>query len=174
MQRKLRIPATLAETARQLKVTTHPSLISIDPGETTGYSVWLENSFLPALSGQKDTTEIAEAGFLADLTKLIDKYKPKFLILEEYRIYPHKTKVHTHSDLHTPRLIGAIELIASSASNSVKVLKQGAHLAKGFVSDKKLKHWNLYEPGHPHRNDAVRHAIYAILFNRQLKSIRPV
>jgi hypothetical protein len=58
--------------------------------------------------------------------------------------------------------MGAIEYIAFD--QELQLHKQMANLAKGFVTDKKLHDWGLYQIGKQHARDAIRHAVYYLLF----------
>lgn len=44
---------------------------------------------------------------------------------------------------------------------------QSSSDAKSTVTDDRLKRWGLYEPGRPHRNDAMRHLILWLRHLRQ-------
>ena len=99
--------------------------------------------------------------------RLMDEHKPTRVVCEEYRVYGWRTRQHAWSELHTPQLIGALRAIA--AQRGIPVVLQGAGLAKGFVSDAKLRAWGLYRSGMRHAMDAVRHACYYLLFGRKKK-----
>lgn len=136
-------------------------LITFDPGQTTGYSIW-------------DNMKLTEAGQLATFPLKDSVYQIKawvvnqipqsikrtgvHIVMEEYRVYQHKTESHAHNDMHTSRLIGALETLL--VLRGVPYSMCGAGLAKTFATDDKLEAWNLWQPGKKHARDAIRHAIY--------------
>lgn len=134
-------------------------LLSFDPGHTTGYAVFVGHEL--SEFSQLETKSIPQATeVIGDLFK---KVGPDVVIVEDYRIYKWKTEHHGGSTVLTARVIGCIETIATQHMTNV-VIKQPAHTAKGFVTDKRLKEWAFYEPGMKHARDAIRHACYFILF----------
>lgn len=84
------------------------------------------------------------------------------VVIEDYRVYSWKTKDHAWAGLHTSRLIGATELICYDAG--LDLTKQTAQQAKGFCTDDKLQAWGLWQEGQRHARDAIRHALYYLLF----------
>ncbi len=135
------------------------SLLSFDPGETTGWSEW--KGYKMVNFGELSTSSIPDASL--HLYDYIGEINPDFIVTEEYRVYGHKTQDHAWSPMHTSRLIGAIECIA--ALQRVPVIFQGAGQAKGFAKDEKLKNWDLWKKGQRHARDSIRHALYWFLFN---------
>lgn len=148
-------------------IPTDLRVLALDPGETTGWCYFLGASFMA--SGQLGPFQTVE-GAAFKITELIDKYEPHAIIGEGYRVYAHKARSHTHDSLFTPRLIGAITLL--SAQKKIKRFEQSAAQAKAFVTDSKLKEWNFWIPGQRHARDAIRHAVYYLLFG-QLPKGRP-
>jgi hypothetical protein len=96
--------------------------------------------------------------------KILEKFQPDVLIVENYRIYPWKLKQHSFSNVPTLQYIGAIRMAAQV--RKIKVVFQMAQLAKQFCTDGKLRAWKLYNNGHKHANDAIRHGCYYLLFAR--------
>jgi hypothetical protein len=152
-------------------------VLALDPGETTGWCYFLGASLME--KGEIGPCETVEGAALL-IEELFDRIKPHCVVGEGYRVYAWKARSHTHSDLFTPRLIGAISLLC--AQKQIKRFEQTAHQAKSFVSDDKLKEWNFYRKGESkqkHARDAVRHAVYYLLFGklpkvtRQLKLATP-
>jgi len=145
-------------------------LLAIDPGETTGIALFLNiqpvNQF--ELKPRQVSGVIEPVASLADqIASTLNRYREiDVIILEDYRVYKWRAKQHTWSDLHTPRLIGAIEYIASK--EKIPIIKQPAHVAKQFCTDDKLKHWGMYISGLKHARDAVRHGCYYLLFNKEI------
>lgn len=138
-------------------------LLAIDPGETTGIRV-----FKGVIAGeyqQVKTDTVNGVGQSAlELECLIDRIKPAVIVMEEYRVYAHRTRQHAGSDLYTPRLIGALELLISK--RGIPLIKQTASQAKRFCTDDKLRMWGFYCRGKKHANDATRHGCYYLLFGK--------
>jgi hypothetical protein len=149
----------LATRTSQSGVRTPPgSLLALDPGETTGWAVFT-NAVLSD-HGQHNTSNPDLS--LKEMTKLFDDHKPDEVIMEDYRVYAQRREQHVGSSLHTPRLIGLIETLCGQ--RGIPYHKQLASLAKGFVTDKKLRDWGLYDSAKRHSRDAIRHGCYFILF----------
>ena len=136
------------------------TLLALDPGETTGVAIFQEGKLVEAF--QESTKEIKSA--LITIAPIIKRFGFDAIVIEEYRVYAWKVKEHAWSDLHTSRLIGAIELLC--AIHEIPLHKQSAQIAKQFCTDKKLKDWNLWLKGQVHSRDAIRHGCYFILFGK--------
>lgn len=139
-----------------------PKLLCLDPGETTGWSLF-ENG-VPTRAGQVKTIE---DWFV--IMELFDTTQPTHVIYENYRVYANKFDRHAFSEVYTLRLIGAIEFMCS-VLYKIPYTNQMAVQAKGFVTDDKLKQWGYYNMGPKHARDSLRHGIYYLLFNKELVS----
>ncbi len=133
--------------------------LCFDPGHTTGWAAF--NKFDLISSGEISTQSIEEATHGVEL--LISEYQPDMIVIEDYRVYKWRTKHHAGSDMLTTRVIGCIETLAL-ISQVPDVIKQPAHVAKGFCNDKRLREWNIYKKGEKHARDAIRHGCYYLLF----------
>ena len=142
--------------ARRSKDPAPSSLLCLDPGETTGWALF-RNGVLTG-SGQFRVTSPAV------FDRIFTKFKPTQLVVENYRIYPWRSKQHEWSEVPTLRYIGMIQYIA--ASRGIPVSLQMAQLAKVFATDRKLKSWGLYKADKKHANDAIRHGCYFLLFGK--------
>lgn len=134
-------------------------VVGIDPGETTGICCFEGPDLLDAR--QLKTKDAADGG--AQILRYIKEWNPNVLVVEDYRVYAWKTQDHTWASLHTPRLIGILEYIGQT--ECIPVVKRMAQQAKGFCTDDKLKAWGLYQKGQRHSRDAIRHAVYYLLFD---------
>ena len=134
-------------------------MLCIDPGETTGVSMF-ENG-IPVYFDQLPT--INKKGELNwDIVMdLFNRTKPSVVVCENYRIYAHKLEQHSSSGVPTLRLIGGIDLLCHQLNTPIKY--QMALQAKGFVTDDKLKHWNMWETGMKHCRDSLRHGVYYLV-----------
>lgn len=134
-------------------------LIALDPGETTGYTLFVNG--IKKDTKQLDTHNMAQATKL--LMNLLVKEQPDFLVYENYKVYDWKTESHSWSQLHTSQFIGTIRTLCTL--HDIPYHTQMAQQAKGFCDDTKLKEWGYYDKGMKHARDAVRHACFYILFN---------
>lgn len=133
-------------------------VVGLDPGETTGACAFKGKEMLDA---RQLPTGLVGKGATEILNYLL-AWEPSIVVMEDYKVYAWKTKDHAWASLHTPRLIGAIEFICYR--HDCPIQKQMAQQAKGFCTDDKLKAWGLYLPGQRHSRDAIRHAVYYLLF----------
>ncbi len=155
--------ATTVAEQKGRSLDLEASLLSFDPGHTTG---WCHFQGVKLMDfGQIDTTDIQKATKAIGL--LFAKFQPTQLVIEDYRVYKHKTKHHAGSDLLTARVIGTLETVC--ALQDVPLVKQPASIAKGFCTDKKLKDWGMWQKGMKHARDAIRHACYYIIFGQVTK-----
>jgi hypothetical protein len=153
----------LALKAREQKKTPpfdeNHLILCFDPGHTTGWACFQGTELI--MSGQIDTTDITKA--TAEVSALINRNHVAAVVIEDYRVYKWRAKHHAGSDMLTTRVIGCIETlcIMNGISN---IIKQPAHIAKGFCTDTRLKEWGFYVRGERHARDAIRHGCYFLLF----------
>lgn len=143
-------------------------LITFDPGETTGYSIW-DNSKLVEC-GQLNTFQV-RASVNTMRYWLDQKFEniPKdqrYVVIEEYRVYAHKAEGHAQDNMHTSRFIGSLETLLTL--RGIKYEMRGAGLAKGFATDEKLKDWGMWQRGERHARDAIRHGVYFLCCGQPL------
>jgi hypothetical protein len=138
-------------------------LVSLDPGETTGYAVWHVTNHGAELleQGQLKTWPMSSA--LMALDELFVRVKPIHVVHETYAVYEWKTDSHAWSQVPTLRIIGMIETLC--LQKYITYSDQTAQVAKNFCTDAKLEAWNFYAKGMRHARDAVRHGAYYILFS---------
>lgn len=134
-------------------------LLCLDPGQTTGWAVFSGGDLEDC--GQLDTQD--PVAFFMEVTALVESYLPGQILFEEYRVRGNKFSEHVGSEVVTIQNIGALKVIAFEQGLPTPA-QQGAGLAKGFGTDSKLKMWGLYNTGHRHANDAIRHGVYYLLF----------
>ncbi|MBT9167368.1 MAG: hypothetical protein DDT19_00697 [Syntrophomonadaceae bacterium] len=133
-------------------------LLVIDPGETTGIAIFDR--------GQIESVKQLTGAGPAMIQELNEFFRlwPTHVVVEDYKVYAHKTKEHTWSSLFTPKLIGAIEALCTL--QGLQPVMQMAS-CKRFVTNDKLRAWNMYVTG-PHARDAIRHGCYFLLFNKDI------
>lgn len=154
-------------------------LLALDPGETTGWSVWDSHDNATRYEmfscGQLETwNKEAQPGSMYPIIpavnnfrKLLDGLDVDQVAMEVYRVYEWKADTHSWSDVPTLRIIGVIE--AELHDNHIPYWFQTAQVAKNFVTDERLKEWGFYQRGQRHSRDSMRHALYFLLFGPQGK-----
>lgn len=165
----------------------HGWLVAIDPGETTGVVALhdtdiavLKQVKTPGFSNKPLRPDVEDPDPLwwqvdsvccRNETVLSDFDEHTCtIVLEDYRIYGWKSDEHAWSDVHTLRLIGAIEHAASIYE--FPLYKQSAHQGKSFWNDQKLERFGLTEITRElgsdtkvrHTRDALRHALQFLTF----------
>lgn len=147
-------------------------ILSIDPGETTGYAI-LKAGESQTIKYDKETTDMliktGELNLWYDLENLIEESLCDIIVYEEFKLYPWRAKQKHWSTFPTAQVVGVIKYLANKFD--LPVLGQGAD-AKDHYDDKKLKWCNLYKGRSPHERDAIRHGLYAIDFNDKLWEVR--
>lgn len=136
------------------------TLLSFDPGKTTGYAVFRDLKL--AEYGQLKTDELGPSFGL--FMSMFHTHTPTICVAEDYRVYKHKQKQHAWSELHTAKLIGVLEGAVHADEHLDRLIKQPAFVAKGFCTDSKLQDWDMYVRGQKHARDAIRHGCYHLLF----------
>ena len=102
---------------------------------------------------------------LQELVMFVTGIFPARIVMEDYRVYGHKSEQHVGSQVVTVQYIGIFKLIAEQLK--IPVYLQMAWQAKQFQTDEKLRAWGLYQVAHKHANDAIRHGCYFYLFHKQ-------
>ncbi len=165
-------PPTWSDVLEHLKHSPPKHVLAFDPGETTGFARF-EDGYL-TWSEQLNTPTVMSSATM--LNRLITagpygqdgRYILPEVVVENYQVFKWRAKQHVGDTLHTPRMIGCIETIC--ALKNISLTKQTPQNAKTFVTDDKMKAWNMYVPGQPHARDAIRHGIFYVLFHKQLNS----
>lgn len=141
-------------------------LIAFDPGITTGWASFNNGELLDY--GQLTTPHVIL--MYEGAKSLLPPYESMggHMCVEDYRIYKWHAKDHSWSDLQTPKNVGILELLASLYG--IPLYLTMAQQPKAFVTDEKLVAWNLYQKGKRHALDAIRHAVYHMVFYKQVKA----
>lgn len=121
--------------------------LAVDPGETTGWATFDENGIGTGLGSVHGRIEVYE---------LLSQVQAKLLIIEDFELFPWKSKEQSWSSFETVRVIGAIEFWAY-AKNAGLVLQKpnikviGYKWAKLTVAKAKAD---------SHERDAYVHGVY--------------
>ncbi len=93
-------------------------------------------------------------------------YHPDVIVVEDYRVYPTKTKEHIGSQVYTAKEIGRIEWLAFQ--NDTEMVYQLAAQAKGRWPNGRIQQYPLVrefiskikgDPNRKHLLDAYRHLL---------------
>lgn len=141
------------------------AVIGIDPGETTGICLFLGEKLIRA--EQLRTKPLGDGitaigDWVSKHVHSVEGNPQCYCSYEDYRIYDWKSNTHKWSELHTPKLIGAIECLMLQFG--IPCESRMAVAAKGFFTDDKLREWGLYKLAKRHSRDAIRHALYQMVF----------
>lgn len=125
-------------------------VLSLDPGGTTGYAITSFHEDLTLEIERSGQIKNSLSGFLDFQWDVLESEKLDFIICENFEL---REGVYG-ADLSPVYIIGALEALYPT----VPIIYQAPY-QKPLVDDDRLKRLGLYEPGKPHRNDAVRHMV---------------
>lgn len=129
-----------------------PTVLSLDPGGTTGYAIFDVWSNEPAELIRRGQIQNGLQGFLDFHWDVLDGIEFDAIVCESFKL---REGLHG-VDLTPTYIIGALEALYPK----IKIQYQEPKL-KPLCDDVRLKRLGLHVPGKPHANDAVRHAIIA-------------
>jgi len=144
------------------------TMLSLDPGETTGYAILKASDKQTIKYGEETTDMVIKTGELKlwyGLENLIQESMCDVIVYEQFKLYPWKAKQKHWSTFPTAQVVGVIKFLAEQFE--IPILGHGAD-AKDHFDDKKLKWANLYKGKSPHERDAIRHGLYTIDFDDRL------
>ena len=135
-------------------------VIGVAPGETTGVCCFHGCELFDARQLKTKCFESA----VEELAGYISVNTPKVVSYEDYRVYAWESEKHKWAGLHTPQIIGAVRTLC--VLEEIECVGRMAQAAKTFVTDEKLTAWGLYQRGMRHSRDAIRHAVYHLVFGK--------
>lgn len=134
------------------------TFIALDPGGTTGWVRYRPNDpqgkqFVCGQMGPLDH----HSQLFAHLENSATSHYVVICESFEFR----QNRQRDNINLMSREYIGVVKLFGQE--RHLSVVFQTAAMAKGFVSDEKLKVMGLWVPGHKHAMDAMRHLIYHLV-----------
>lgn len=139
------------------------TLLSLDPGHTTGYAFWLvEDDNAGIFKSGQIRTWLNDDLNHSEFNSLLDLHRPTTVVMESYQVYDWKKDEHSFSQVPTLQVIGCIKTLCRIAVTPY--YSQTAQVAKQFVTDDKLEKWGMWKKGERHARDAIRHGCYWLLF----------
>ena len=153
----------LEKMSTQNKKVIPRNLLSIDPGDTTGWSQFINGKL-------HDSGMLEVRKFGLDVLEIFLRQNPNvmnydYVVIEDYKIYPHMLKQHSLSGVFPVKVIGVLQYIF--ALKKIPVVLQMASEGKGFCTDEKLKQWGYWIRGKKHSRDAVRHGCHWLLYGKR-------
>lgn len=123
-------------------------LLAIDPGETTGY-VALETGpafARPRLADawQENVKSQDRYAWATAFHRVLRLYQPQMVIMEDYRVYAGKARMHIGQHLFTAELIGAMEVLCAICIPPVATVRSPAS-KKGRWPDARIR--KKFPPG---------------------------
>lgn len=131
-------------------------ILAFDPGETTGWAL----VSLTLAEPIRDRVVVPITGTLElwrGVYDLIDKHAPDFIVVEIFRLFPHRLRAQIGSTFPTVKVIGVIEYIADGFGISVVLQEPSDRLqVKGWWSTNYLpKSMRITS----HERSALQHAL---------------
>jgi len=135
--------------------------ISIDPGETCGWSYWEDTEQLD--KGQDNPIELFER-----IERYID-WGMEFILYENYVLRQSSAKSMVGNKFLVVQAIGVIKWMAHKHGVDIDTQMPAQ---KEFFSNDKLKHLGLYDKNLQHCRDSVRHALYYQFFTAKTRKMK--
>jgi hypothetical protein len=154
-------------------VSTHQKAsqyIALDPGGTTGCCVWTDVDARGNYHGdvEFELSQLGPEEHHRALWKKLTGLDPEVVICESFN---YRNAYRDKVVLDSREYIGIARLYC--ASTHKRFVLQQPSAAKGLWTDAKIKSLNLWQPGHPHAMDALRHMLYYLTVEvKNLKWVR--
>lgn len=126
-------------------------ILSVDPGETTGYAVCDSSQM-----SQDGMPTLIETGVLSrwrGLRSRIEEHTPDVIVAEKFVLYAGRAKALNHSTLVVVRVLGVIQYLAEEMG--IRLVEQSASVGKSARLPAKI----LKECREEHIRDALRHTL---------------
>lgn len=142
------------------------NIFAIDPGRTTGIAWgWIDRTWQVTRPGwaQIDTSTLRDVKIILDM---INEFRPDVVVYEDFII---RTLA---ADPHPMTIIDILEWELGSGFGQYAgafrpdTLKPQQPAERSIINDGRLKRMELYQPGQPHANDAMRHLV---VYSRKMR-----
>ena len=138
-------------------------LLSIDPGEATGWSLWHYDAINPLQHLEHGTVLGGLHGFIPWFSGL-DELAFDEVVIEEF-ILDGRTLLPNTMPLE---VIGAVEMWCFERGH---LLARQRNTFKAAAPDHRLKEWGLWWPGKGHDRDSARHALAYMRSRKHMPTI---
>lgn len=127
-------------------------VIAFDPGQTTGYAAF-DNDNDMIWMGEIERDQVWD--FLQQVEQTTH-----VMVLERFQSRP-----KPYADANPVEVIGVIKEFARQ--HGLPLVWQTPEQGKHFFSNDRLKERDVWLPGAPHAQDAARHLLYFLSFNKE-------
>lgn len=127
-------------------------LLALDPGKTTGMSIWQYDADTPLTKIAHGQIEGGVEGFL-EYFYPSNMFMPWDIIVSESFVLDGRTP---NPDITPLKIEGILEAHAHRTGALVRFQRNNF---KAHVDNDLLKKFDLYKPGQPHAMDSMRHAL---------------
>lgn len=128
-------------------------LLALDPGKTTGMSIWGYDAETPLTLIGSGQIELGVDGFLEYLYPSDGKQMRWDVIVSESFVLDGRTP---NPDVTPLKIEGILQAHAHRTGCLIRFQRNNF---KSHVSNESLKRFGLYVPGKPHAMDSMRHAL---------------
>jgi hypothetical protein len=125
-------------------------ILAFDPGITTGYAVGYLDVKACLMTVSADQNKFSHE----ELHNTLIATNPDIIICETFE---YRNRSRAGLVLYSVEMIGIIKLHCEWAD--IDLIEQTPAQAMGYFTDKKLKEFEVYQPGKPHAMDALRHLL---------------
>lgn len=161
-------------------------IVALDPGGTTGVSIFDSQGQAPTAIAGKDlhlffTMRQLTGEHHYSLWDMLEVGRPHTVIYERFMYQRRELDQGVSLVLDSLEYIGVTKLwyqsmaerhdMGHEAAFTPELVCQTPAQAKNLWTDDKLKTLELYSKGAPHANDATRHLLYYLLVNRNCRQI---
>lgn len=131
-------------------------ILSLDPGESTGWSFGTEDGATSGGTCPKDHTAVA---------RLIQEIKPDIIVLERFNLYPGMAKSLAWNSFYPCEVIGVIKYLAMTMD--ILIVEQAPSVKKYAGDIQKYKDWQCIKIScnkvTEHTKDAYQHFRYFLI-----------
>lgn len=143
-------------------MTEPPIIVGVDPGGTTGFSIWNDTGVVLAEFHQEEPKRAV--GYIWQLIDGFGLRRNIHIACERYDITPQTARMTRQYDaLH---VAGALkfkcELMNERTNTDIRFIQYGRSDAKRFADDARLKAIGWWVSGRDHVNDATRQVVMHI------------
>lgn len=147
------------------------SILSFDPGQTTGFALYDTDTKEFALEGIIENGATPHLNFIWNF---IEEINPQQVVVESFHLYGGKASAKIGSSFPEIEVIGCIRTWVQvqrqlSGSEEPTLTLQTASQGKSIWTNERLKQFGYYTKNR-HSRDAVRHALHFTKRHRELRN----
>lgn len=128
-------------------------ILALDPGETTGYAFIEQAEGASPKEVQPVIRSYGVVPLWSGIDSLVDTCEPDIIILEAFRLYPHKARQQYWNPMLTSQVVGVVKYIAEQ--RKIEVVEQSASFGLSYELDTT----DFREVRNRHARAALRHAL---------------